>query len=185
MDKRLMEIGTRLKDMREIKGFSAGDIAKKLNLSAEVYRKYESGDADDIPVSLLYEAANLFEVELSALLTGEDPKLSVYSVVRKNKGVDIQRRIEYQYQNLAMNFIHKKMEPLIVTAKPGQKKEDLKFYSHPGQEFNFLLEGRLLVIIGGHEVMLEEGDSLYFDSGYEHAMLAQDNKPAKFLAVIA
>ena len=53
-----------------------------------------------------------------------------------------------------------------------------------GQEFNYILEGSLKVVIDKHELILEEGDSLYFDSGQNHAMKALNGKPAKFLAII-
>jgi transcriptional regulator with XRE-family HTH domain len=185
MDKRLKEIANRVKGIREIKGMSVDVLAKKLKIPKEIYLKYENGEAEDIPVSLLYEIANIFEAELTSLLTGEVPKLHIYNIVRKGKGVQIDRRKEYQYQSLAFNFMHKKMEPLIVTAKPLGNKKLTNFYSHPGQEFNYVLEGKLLVVINGQEITLNKGDSLYFDSGYEHAMAALGDKEAKFLAMIA
>ena len=58
------------------------------------------------------------------------------------------------------------------------------YYAHAGQEFNHVLEGTLKVSLDGHEVVLEEGDSLYFDSGVRHAMVAGGQKPVRFLAVI-
>ena len=62
--------------------------------------------------------------------------------------------------------------------------EPVSLNSHPGQEFNLVLEGTLKIVIGKYELILHEGDALYFDSTYEHGMIALDNRPAKFLAVI-
>jgi quercetin dioxygenase-like cupin family protein len=58
------------------------------------------------------------------------------------------------------------------------------YNSHPGQEFNYVIEGTLKVIINGNEIILNEGDSLFFDSGANHGMKAMNNKTAKFLAII-
>jgi quercetin dioxygenase-like cupin family protein len=96
----------------------------------------------------------------------------------------VDRRKEYKYLDLAYNFANKKAEMFLVTAKPRPRSTRINFYTHPGQEFDHVLEGTLKVIIDGHELVLNQGDSLYFDSGLKHAMVAQNNKNARFLAVI-
>ena len=60
----------------------------------------------------------------------------------------------------------------------------LEFNSHPGQEFNFVIKGTMMTIIDGHEIILNEGDSIYFDSGYKHAMRALNNEQVRFLAIV-
>lgn len=183
MPERIRQIAARIRDLREISGVSIETLAQEFGITKEAYQEYESGEID-IPVSILYKAAAKFGVELSEILTGESPKLHTYSLVRNGKGVSVERRQQYDYRNLAYNFIHKKAEPFLVTVEPGDDSELVSFNSHPGQEFNYVLEGTLKVIIDGHEVILNEGDSLFFDSGYNHGMKAMDNKTAKFLAII-
>ncbi|WP_129723221.1 helix-turn-helix domain-containing protein [Xylanivirga thermophila] len=183
MSENIKQIAKRLKALREIYGYSIEYIASELGIYTEIYTQYENGELD-IPVSFLFKAANRYGVELSALLTGEDPKLKVYSLVRKDKRLSIDRRKEYKYQSLAYNFINKKAEPFMVTVDYEEDKKEVSLNSHPGQEFNFLLEGTLKIVIGSYELILHEGDSIYFDSGYPHGMIALDNKPAKFLAII-
>jgi len=177
----IKQVALRIKELREISSMSVESMAKELNIPVKTYREYESGNAD-IPVSLLYAIANKFNVELSAILTGDEPKLQTYSVVRKGKGVSVERRQDYEYQSLAYNFAHKKAEPFMVTVRPDNK--EFHYNSHPGQEFNYVLEGTLKVLINGYEIILNEGDSLFFDSGIKHGMQALNNKPAKFLAII-
>jgi quercetin dioxygenase-like cupin family protein/DNA-binding XRE family transcriptional regulator len=183
MSEQIRQIAIRIKDLREISGLSVQTLAKDLGIKTETYQEYESGNVD-IPVSFLYELANKFNVELTAILTGDAPKLHTYSLVRKGKGVSVDRRKEYKYQSLAYNFVHKKAEPFLVTVEPDANGSTIHLNSHPGQEFNYVLEGVLKVIVNNHEVILNEGDSLFFDSGYDHGMQAMENKPAKFLAVI-
>ena len=75
-------------------------------------------------------------------------------------------------------------DPFIVTIEPKPADTPLFFNMHPGQEFHLVMEGRLFVNIDGKELVLEPGDSLYFDSGKPHGLKALDGKPVKFLAMI-
>jgi len=183
MSDQIKLIAERIRDLREISGLSTESLSKELGVSNELYQKYESGTVD-IPVGFLYEIANRFNVELTAILTGEEPKLHNYALVRKDKGRLVERKKQYKYQSLAYNFVHKKAEPFLVTIEPKGEEEEIVLSSHPGQEFNYMVEGKLLLVIDGHEITLEEGDSLYFDSMHPHGMRALDEKPAKLLAIV-
>ena len=182
MSEQLAQIAARIKDLREIAGLSQETAAKDFGLPLNTYDAYESGE-EDIPVSVLYQIAGRFGVELTAILTGEEPRLHAYCLVRKGKGVAVQRREEYGYQSLAFNFSHKKAEPFLVTVEPDGEGE-LHLNSHPGQEFNFVLEGTVQIVIAGHELILEPGDSLFFDAGLKHGMKAIGTQTVRFLAVI-
>ncbi len=114
------QIAARIKELREIAGISPESLAKGIRLSTEAYRGYESG-AVDIPIGVLYEVAGFFKIELTELLTGEAPRLSKYCLVRKDKGVAVERRTPYRYLSLAYNFIHKKAEPFLVTVEPSPR----------------------------------------------------------------
>ncbi len=183
MSEQIKLIASRIRELREISAISAQSLAAELHISEEVYLDYESGNTD-IPVSFLYQIANRFNVELSAILTGDNPKLHTYQVVRKGKGANVERREDYKYQSLANNFIGKKAEPFIVTVSPETVNAPVHFNSHKGQEFNYVIEGTLKIIINGHELVLEEGDSIYFDSSANHGMKALNGKQARFLAII-
>jgi transcriptional regulator with XRE-family HTH domain len=183
MPGQLEQIVERIKELREIAGISPESLAAGIGISADTYRSYESG-AVDIPVGALSEVANFFKVELAELLTGEAPRLHKYCLVRKDRGVEVERRSAYRYQSLANNFIHKKAEPFLVTAQPAPADAKISLNSHPGQEFNFVLEGKLMLSIDGHELVMDEGDSIFFDSGAEHGMKALGGACARFLAII-
>lgn len=176
-------IAARIRELREISGISVESLAHELNIGTDLLVSYESG-ATDIPVGILYKIAHRSKMDLYALLSGDQPKLHIYSVVRKGKGLNVERRKQYGYENLAYNFINKKVEPFIVTVVPDPGNKPVEFNAHPGQEFNYVLEGTLMVVVDGREVVLNEGDSIYFDSGYLHAMKALNDKPSRFLAVI-
>ena len=183
MSEKIKQVAMRIKSIREISGFSTAEVARKLNVPREQLESYENGSTD-IPVSILYELASAYNAELTSLLTGEEPKMREFSLVRKGKGPQVERRKEYNYQDLAYNFRDKKAEIFFITADPHDSSSKHKPYAHEGQEFNYILEGSMKVILDKHELTLNEGDSLYFDPRHPHAMFAMNNKPAKFLAVI-
>lgn len=72
----------------------------------------------------------------------------------------------------------------MVTVDPAPDDAITDFNSHAGQEFNYVIKGTMMTIIDGHEIILNEGDSIYFDSGYKHAMKALNGEQVKFLAIV-
>ena len=66
-------------------------MADYLNLPVEVYQEYEDGSAD-IPASVLFEIAQKLEVDMGLLLTGEETRMNIFTVTRKDKGVNVERR---------------------------------------------------------------------------------------------
>jgi mannose-6-phosphate isomerase-like protein (cupin superfamily) len=183
MTDQIRQIADRIRGLREIARLSVETCAADLGIPAKTYREYESGSTD-IPVSFLYQTANKFQVELSSILTGEEPRLRVYSITRGGHGVKVERRKDYDYQSLAFNFIDKKMQPFLITVEPRPEPEPIPLNSHPGQEFEYVLEGTLKLLVGGHEVVLAAGDSVYFDSSHPHGLKAVGKSPARFVAVI-
>jgi len=176
----ISQVAARVRELRELSGIEAEAMAAELGLDPAAYRALESG-LEDISVGNLMRVAQRCKVELATLITGEEPRLRTYCLTRRGQGPSVERKVEYQYASLAANFIHKKAEPFLVTVAPGGP---LHPNSHPGQEFTYVLEGRLMVSVAGHELVLEAGDSLYFDSNSPHAMAALDGQTARFLAVI-
>jgi mannose-6-phosphate isomerase-like protein (cupin superfamily) len=90
----------------------------------------------------------------------------------------------YTYWNLAYKFHRKKGEPFLVEANSDTESRPLSLNTHPGQEFDYVLEGRLLISVGGHETELGPGDSIYYDSNEPHGMKAVGGGRARFLALV-
>ena len=122
------------------------------------------------------EIANELDVD-------EETRMNYFDVTRNGKGFVVDRKKEYRYENLCKHFVHKKAEMFIVTVDP---KEDAipSLNSHAGQEFNYVLQGSLKIFIKDNEIILNEGDSIFFDATCKHAMVALNDETAKFLAVI-
>ena len=184
MDKNIKLIAERIETMRDIMEISPEEMAQALGMTAEEYLEYETGEKD-FAFSFLYTVANKLGVDITDLLTGESPRLSLFSCVRAGEGLAMERRKEYKYQHLAYIFKHKKMEPFLVTVDPSDVDAATHKNSHDGHEFNYILEGSMTVFVEDQKVTLYQGDALYFDSKHPHAMQAEEGKPCRFLAIIA
>ena len=181
MDDQIKQIAERLRGLRDVLELTAEDIARDCEISAEEYRLAETGDYD-ISVSMLQKIARKYGIALDALMFGEEPKMSSYFLTRAGKGTSIERTKAYKYQSLAAGFMNRNADPFIVTVEPDI--EPIHYNSHSGQEFNLVLEGRMMISIDGKDLILNEGDSLYFNSKLPHGMKALDGKTVRFLAVI-
>lgn len=175
------DIGFRVKELRKLSDISLDEITSELGIDKNDYQKYEVGERD-IPVSILYEISQILKVDMGLLVSGEETRMYIFNITRADKGVPIEKREGYTCESLADRFINKKLETMRVKVEPSYEKPPMNY--HPGQEFNYVLEGSLVLYIHNREIILNKGDSIFFDSNYEHAMKALNNKSAKFLAII-
>lgn len=183
MSDHIQAVAIRIRDLRDISGMSAQEVAEASGVPVEDYIAYEAGQKD-FSFSHLFNIANTLGVDISDLLTGESPKLRGYILTRSGKGLAFERRSAYKYQHLAYNFRDKKAEPFIVTVEYDENQTSGKTaHSHEGQEFDYVLEGNMKIELDGNEVYLGPGDSLYYDSSIPHAMYALE-RDARFIAVV-
>lgn len=183
MSEQIKQIGERLRGLREVLDLTPEEVAESCQMSVNDYLGMESGK-NDISVSALQQIARKYGIALDVLMFGEEPKMNSYYLTRRGKGVSVERTKAYKYQSLASGFRRRKMDPFIVTVEPKPEGTPINFNKHEGQEFHLVIEGHLLVNLNGKELVLDAGDSLYFDSSIPHGMMALDGKTVKFLAVI-
>lgn len=179
MNEQIAQIAARIREMREILDISPEGAAGSVGIPTGVYLDYESGKTD-IPIGVLYGLAAEFRVDPTELLTGDGPRMDSYTLVRKGQGIRVERYAGYAFSALAFNFKNRDMDPMIVTLTKNDKAE---LVTHSGQEFNYVLEGSIKVVIGRNEFVLEEGDSIYFDPAIPHGQRAVSDE-ARFLTVI-
>lgn len=179
MNEQIAQIGARMRELREILDLAPGDIAAAVGIGVDRYLSYENA-TDDIPIGVLYGVAGEFGVDPTVLLTGDAPRMGEYTIVRKGQGIKIERYAGYSFSALAFNFKNRDMDPMIVTLG---RADSAELVTHPGQEFNYVLEGTIKVIIGAREFTLDEGDSIYFNPAVPHGQRAVTER-AGFLTVI-
>lgn len=181
MNSQIKDIGMRLASLRDDMEISVEEMAKKLDVDVQIYQKYENGEMD-FSFSFIYNAAEVLGVDVLDLISGDQPTLSMCSMVKKGKGYSVKREHEYDYKHLAYTFRNKKAEPFLVTINPDEDAPVL--HGHDGQEFNYVISGKMKLFIGDISYELEEGDSVYFDSSVPHAVQVIGDKPVQFIAVV-
>lgn len=177
----MKEIAERLRGLRDSIDLSTAEMAEKTGIEVGTYESYETGEVD-IPMNYICQIAQIFKVDTSVLISGDEAHAQSYFVTRKGRGISVERSKAYKYRDLAGGFKNAKATPFLVTVEPNDNPIHLN--THPGQEFNLIEKGTLLLEIDGKEIVLEEGDSIYFDATKPHGMKALNNEKARFLAII-
>ena len=160
----IVPIGKRLKEIREMQKLSMEQFARISGIDQGKLRDIEAQKV--LPdLGTIVKLSKALRIGTSFLL-GQESGYS-YSVVRKKDRQNIKRfstgsseRPNYHYQSLASGIKDKHMETFLVTLNPGAGSEELS--SHDGEEFIVVMEGRVRVVLGNKEELLEEGDSIYY-----------------------
>ena len=181
----LMEIAERIREMREIVGYTETEMAEKTEVSVEQYHSYEQGTVD-FPFTFMHKCALAFGVELTDLLEGQSAKLSSYTVTRRGMGQVTASEDGITIQNMAAMFRQKLATPYWVTYQYSKELQSQPIHTttHAGQEFDLVVKGTLRVRVGEHEEVLHEGDSIFYKSSTPHGMIAVDGQDCVFLAMI-
>ena len=182
MSYQLKEVADRIRTLREIAGYSQKEMAEKAEVSLEEYVKLEEGKTD-FGFTFIYKCADIFGVDMKDLLEGNSPNLSLYTVTRKGEGMRIVKNTGFIYDNLAPRFKNKVVEPFYVTI-PYTANAEPAYSSHEGQEIDVVIKGKLCVEINGRKEILGEGDTIYYNSSYPHALTALGGKDCKIYAFV-
>ena len=182
---RLEEVASRIKEMRNIMGFSVEEMADKTYVTTDEYVMYENAKAD-LPFTFIHKCAIAFDIEITDILEGHSAKLSSFTVTRKGEGQLTAKEYGIEISNLAPLFRNKIAEPYWVKYEYSEEQQKLPIHTttHSGQEFDLIVSGSLKVQVGKHTVVLHEGDSIYYDSGTPHGMIAVDGADCVFCTVV-
>ncbi len=185
LDFKLGEIAGRIRELREIEGLTAADMAKKTAVSEEEYLACENGRSD-LNFAFIYRCALAFGVDVTDIIEGQSPNLKSYTVTRKGEGQRIEKAHGMTYYNLAASFKNRIAEPLYVKSVFSEEAQhrDIELTTHTGQECDLIIEGKLKVQVGEHKEVLGPGDSIYYDSSTPHGMIAVDGKDCIFYAIV-
>ncbi|MGI6045442.1 MAG: helix-turn-helix domain-containing protein [Eggerthellaceae bacterium] len=185
MDPNVKEVAGRIRALREDMDLTMQEMADATGRSVAEYAAQESGE-QDLSFTFLYKCAKKFGIDVIELLTGENPHLSGYSLVRADDGLSIKRRAGFEYLHKAPRLKNKLAEPFLVTAPYLEEEQDAPIHLsyHKGQEFDYILSGRMRFAYEDHIEELGPGDTLMYDSGRGHGMIAIGGEPCVFLAIV-
>ena len=185
LDFKLGEIAGRIRELREIEGLTAADMAKKTAVREEEYLACENGRSD-LNFAFIYRCALAFGVDVTDIIEGQSPNLKSYTVTRRGEGQRIEKAHGMTYYNLAASFKNRIAEPLYVKSVFSEEAQhrDIELTTHTGQECDLIIEGKLKVQVGEHKEVLGPGDSIYYDSSTPHGMIAVDGRDCIFYAIV-
>ncbi|HOK06000.1 MAG TPA: XRE family transcriptional regulator [Syntrophales bacterium] len=181
-------LGGRIREIRERAQLTLLDLAAKTGIDREVLAGIERDEVVP-PVSTLLKLGRAMNVGMANFFMDEVGGGKI-SLTRKGERIRIKKRphhhegeVDYIYESLEPHRPDKHMEPLFVEFQP-LETGDLVFSSHDGEEFVYLLEGRLEFRTDDRVEILEEGDALYFESDINHAFRGLDGKAARAVVVV-
>ena len=185
MDYSLKEVAGRIKGLREAKGYTVEELAKLCGVSAEKYAVLEQGETD-FSFTFIYKCAKACGVEVVDLLEGTSTTLRSFAITRKGEGLKILKQHGVEYNNLAPKFKEKMAEPFLVKFPyiAEEQNAPMELHTHKGQEFDVIVKGSLKVQIGDHVDLLNEGDSIFYNSAIPHGMIAASEGGCEFHAVV-
>ncbi len=185
LDFKIKEMAGRIRELREVVGFSVEEMAEKTGVTVDEYVACEAGDKD-LNFAFIYRCALALSVNVTDIIEGYSPKLKGYTVTRNGAGQKIAQAHGMTYFNMAYAFQNRIAEPLYVRSvySPDAQNKDIELTTHAGQECDIVIDGYLMVQIGEHKEVLGPGDSIYYDSDKPHGMIAVNGKDCIFYAIV-
>ena len=182
-----VRVGERVKALREQKGLSLKELADLTGFSTALLSQMENHLVSP-SLGTIIKLAKALGVRVGDFLgeTEGEP----FTIVRKDERKKVSRfaskegvKYGYSYEALGFEKKDRHMEPFIVTLEPATVKTS-KTSVHDGEEFIFVLDGEMEVILGNHTDVLYPGDSIYYDSNIPHRVQCYQEKVTKILAVL-
>ena len=169
-------IGKKIKQARTSKKFSFDRVANETGFSIEYLKSVESGKSIP-PVGALLQIARALEIESGSLLRESESKLES-RIKAQTKRTD-----NYAYTTLTPGAENKHLKAFRITIEAQEDHKGVD-YHHEGEEFVYVLAGRVEVTVGEHVNTLEQGDSLHFNSGIQHKLKSVSDETAELLVVL-
>jgi len=180
-----LDIGSQIRNLRNQRELTLQVLSDLTGLSKPNLSQIENNIVTP-PIATLLKISTALGVPIGLFFQKTNQESNMV-VVRKEDRYGIAKgphisHIGYQYEPLAYPKVDKNMEPFVVYMEK-READDVVFNNHKGEEFLFVLDGQLEFWCGDNKVILDEGDSLYFDSSIPHGYRGLEGI-AKTLVVI-
>ena len=185
MELKIKQIASRIKELRQITGLSVETMAARTGISVSEYEECEAGNRN-LSIAFLYHCTLSFGVDMGDLLEGKSPKLRSYALTRRGEGQRIEEAHHMVGYNLASGFRNRIALPLYMelSYRDGAEDEKIELVTHEGQECDIVITGQMKIQIGDHTEILNPGDTIYYDSGTPHGMVAVGGEDCSFYAIV-
>ena len=176
-------IAERIRELRKDRGWTLLQLARVTGFSKGYLSQVENAEKNP-PINTLNKIAYGLGVDVAALITGEGAeKPKPFTLVRRGERKNVtpmDSHKGYIYESLAYKKADRLMDVFIVEVSPHAADD---FYAHEGQEIALVLEGRQEFTYGKETMLMEPGDTAYFDSNQPHKARALDGRSCKVLVV--
>lgn len=170
-DDGLQAVGARLRALRQHRGFTLTDLAERTGISLSTLSRLESGERR-AALELLMPLAQLYGVTLDSLVGRDvpvDPRVCGTPTTRNG----------HIFTPLSRHADTMTAFSVVVPLLPQRQRPQLKI--HPGWDWFYVVSGRVRLILGEDEYLLEPGDAAEFDTLRPHGMVAEGSTPAEVL----
>lgn len=182
-----LNLGQKIRRLRESRGKTLDQFGKELGMSASLLQQIEKNDISP-PIAILLNIAHNCNKELGYFFDITDEERP-YTLVRSGRATQARRifpqgknPLSYNYKTLAPHKTARKMEPFLVEFSAN--REEIPQVAHDGEEFFYVLSGKLECRLGDQRIKIARGDSLYFESKYPHAFRVLGNRKATAIVVL-
>ena len=183
-------VGSKIKGLRETKNLSVEEVAESTGLSVDQIKSIEN-DQNLPSLGPLIKIARALGVRLGTFMDDNDSLGPVVtraadrerdsSISFSNGATDARKHMEYH--PLAKQKAGRHMEPFIIDINPAESLE-YKLSAHEGEEFIYVMEGEVELVYGKEKYLLQQGDTIYYDSIVKHHLHGAEGKSAKILALV-
>ncbi len=174
--KKASPIGQRIKSARTRKKITLDQLANETGCRIEFLKEIESG-TEMPPVGTLLQICRALHIDSGDLLQAPE------SARDKRADAYTKRTQNYAYTTLTPGAEHKHLKAFRIQVKAMQEHQGVG-YQHEGEEFVYVLKGRIEVTVGDHVNSLETGQSLHFNSGIQHHMRNTGKEDAELMVVV-
>ena len=182
-----VEVGRRIRELREDRELSLQELADRTGYSSALLSQFENHMVSP-PLGAIIKLVKALDTQVGDFL-GDSPDQN-FIIVRRDEKEIVSRvasqsgvNLGYTYESLGFGMKGRSMEPFVVTLEPVAIKE--KHLSvHEGEEFIYVLEGKMSIRLEEYTDVLEPGDSIYFRCTTPHHVTCEGDTPAKIIAVI-
>jgi transcriptional regulator with XRE-family HTH domain len=181
-----VNVAERVKRAREKRALSLLDISRRTGIGVSFLSEIEEGQSAP-PLGTIIKLAKALEMKMGYFISGDE--LRPFTIVRRGDRKVVSRydsrrdkHYGYGYESLAPYKKNRHMEPFLVTLQPATTEEERS--THDGQEFIFVLSGRMEVRLGEEMHLLEPGDAIYYDSTVPHLVKCHGQETTRILAVL-
>jgi len=173
-------IGANLKTLRLQSGLSQKSLAEATQLSPTLISRIESGLVRP-SIATLELIAQSLKVDIGYFF--QDEEKGQYSISQKEKRKTVPYQRGYNIETLVDGMENRFMDPAIITLKEKGEEEKVELATHEGQEFMYVLEGKVELILGSKRFVLKQRDAAYWNGSVPHKGVSLGKKPARTLNV--